>query len=472
MGMKGFQKRMAASGVALFMAIAAPVAVTAETLADALVSAYTNSGLLNQYRAVLRAADEDVAVAVANLRPVIGWSGSVEYARARLNSSSTPSVLTSDNTSVSMGLGFEWLLWDFGGSKLTVEAKKEAVLATREALVGVEQSILLQAVDAYMRVRNSSEIVALRENNVRVITEELRAAKDRFEVGEVTRTDVAQAEARLAAAQSAYAQAQGDLVAAQEYFVAAVGRKPGRLSPPPAVPATAKTMSEAKAIAVRTHPDIKKAQHEATAAELAIQITAASAKPKISLNSKIGLEENFGSTNFNHGGSISLDVSGPIYSGGKISALSRQAYANRDAARAKLLVATQTVEREVGTAFSNLKVAGAAREAVDGQVRAATVAFRGVREEATLGARTTLDVLNAEQELLDAKANLIAARNSEYVAAYSLLETMGLLTAEHLKLKVQRYDAAAYYNQVKSAPAAVSKQGQQLDRVLKGIGKK
>lgn len=472
MGMMGIRRRLAASGLALMVGIAAPVMANAENLADALTSAYKNSGLLTQYRAVLRAADEDVAVAVAALRPVIGWSGSVEHSQARVMTSSLLAPRNTEGTSVSVGLGLEWLLWDGGASKLTVEAQKEAVLATREALIGVEQNVLLQAVDAYMSVRSTSETVALRQNNVRVITEELRAAKDRFDVGEVTRTDVAQAEARLAAARSAFAQAQGDLVAAQEYFVEAVGRRPGALTPPPAVPATAKTMSEAKAIAVRTHPDVKRAQHEATAADLAVAITQASVKPKVSLNSNLGLEENFDSRNFSKAGSISLQASGPIYAGGQISALYRQAIANRDAARATLLVTTRTAEREVGTAFSNLKVARAARAALEQQVRAATVAFRGVREEATLGARTTLDVLNAEQELLDARASLISARNSEYVAAYALLETMGLLTTEHLKLKVQRYDAAAYYNQVKSAPASVSKQGRQLERVLQGLGKK
>lgn len=472
MGITGLRKRMTAGGIALVMAVSAPMVASAESLADALASAYNNSGLLTQYRAVLRASDEDVAVALADLRPVLGWSSSLEYSRAKFtNSSSFAFDRTTDGVSVSAGLGLEQVLWDAGKTKLSVEAKKEAVLATRQALIGAEQNILLQAVDAYMSVRSASETVALRENNVRVISEELRAAKDRFDVGEVTRTDVAQAEARLAAARSSLAQAQGDLVSAQLYFKAAVGRKPGQLTPPPLVPATAKSMDDARAIAVRTHPDIKKLQHEVAAAELAIAITEASMSPSVSLNSTLGWEENFNSPNYTHGFTLSLEAKGPIYSGGKLSALLRQSIANRDAKRAELLVATQTVEREVGTAFSTLRVAGAARDAYDRQVRAATVAFRGVREEATLGARTTIDVLNAEQELLNARANLISARNNEYVAAYALLKNMGLLTAQHLKLKVQRYDETAYFNEVKDAPALMSKQGRKLDRVLRGIGK-
>ncbi|WP_420568250.1 TolC family outer membrane protein [Thalassovita sp.] len=474
MGFMGLRKRVATGGIALMMAVSAPVAASAESLADALASAYNNSGLLNQYRAVLRAADEDVAVALADLRPVIGWTGTVQYApvRSGLRDTPLPSTTTNQNVSVTSLIGLEQLLWDNGSTRMSVEAKKEAVLATRAALVGVEQSILLQAVDAYMSVRSASETVALRENNVRVISEELRAAKDRFDVGEVTRTDVAQAEARLASARSQLAQAQGDLVNAQLYFKSAVGRKPGSLTPPPLVPATAKTIAEAKAIAVRNHPNIKKLQHEVTAAELGIEIARASHGPSVKLKSGVSLNENFDSPNYNRSFSMSVEATAPIYSGGKLSALLRRAIANRDAKRAELLVTTQTVEREVGTAFSGLRVAGAAREAYDRQVRAATVAFRGVREEATLGARTTLDVLNAEQELLSAQSNLISARNSEYVAAYSLLENMGLLTAQHLNLKVQRYDESAYYNQVKNAPAGLSKQGRQLERVLQGIGKK
>lgn len=474
MGISNFRKRLVAGGLAVVMGATAPATASAETLADALVSAYNNSGLLNQYRAVLRAADEDVASAVADLRPVIGWTADMTYSRTRSRSRSLLGTTTGtrDGTSVTVGLGMEWLLWDGGKTKLSVEAQKEAVLSTRAALIGVEQNVLIQAVDAYMSVRSAAETVALRENNVRVITEELRAAKDRFDVGEVTRTDVAQAEARLAAARSSYAQAQGDLVTAREYFKAAVGRNPGALTPPPMVPATAKSMSEAKAIAVRNHPDIKQAQHEVSATELGVKIAAASAGPSVSLSSKLGMVENFDSTHFTKTGSIGIDVSGPIYSGGKISALYRKSIANRDAARSKLLVTTQNAEREVGTAFSNMRVTSAARSAFEQQVRAATVAFRGVREEATLGARTTLDVLNAEQELLDAQASLIAARNNEYVAAYALLQAMGLLTAEHMKLNVQRYDPAAYYNQVKRAPAANSPQGRKLDRVLQGLGKK
>jgi len=148
----------------------------------------------------------------------------------------------------------------------------------------------------------------------------------------------------------------------------------------------------------------------------------------------------------------------------------RQFQARRDAVRAALHITRHNLEQEVGNAYSFLQVARASLQASDEQVRAATVAFRGVREEATLGARTTLDVLNAEQELLNARANVISAQADQVIASYSVLASMGLLTADHLKLPVQQYDPSAYYNLVKDAPTTLSDQGQALDRVLRAIG--
>ncbi len=457
---------------ALALTVSMPAAALADTLADAMADAYKNSGLLEQNRAVLRAADEDVAVAVSALRPVLTWAYTVTHSFGQSRSASTGGAAVGfTNNDVTLALAAEQLLWDNGRSKKQIEAAKEAVLSTRQALVSIEQAVLLQAVDAYTRVRTAAETVALRENNVRVIIEELRAAKDRFEVGEVTRTDVAQAEARLAQARAAQAQAQGDLVSAQEYFLAAVGRRAGRLASPPTAPMTAKSAAEAKAVAQRTHPDVLKAKHDVAAADLAVAISEAAMKPTVALKGRYGLTETFDSTNFSHAGSVSVEASGPIYMGGRLSASLRQAMARRDVARSALHLTSVSVAQNAGTAFANLQVARAAREAGDRQVRFARVAFRGVREEATLGARTTLDVLNAEQELLNAQASLITAVANEYLASYSLLSSMGLLTAQHLRLGVPRYDPAAYYKQVKDAPALKSEQGKKLDKMLRRIGK-
>ncbi|MCR8726662.1 TolC family outer membrane protein [Frigidibacter sp. ROC022] len=449
-----FLTRFAAVAV---VAIAAAAPLRAETLTDALISAYKNSNLLEQNRALLRAADEDVATAVASLRPVLSYAASANRSYGSQSSS----------FSATLTLSADIMLFNFGRSQMAVDLARESVLATREALVSVEQNVLYSAVDAYMSVISAAEFVALRESNVRLITQELRAAQDRFELGEVTRTDVSLAEARLALARANLAAAQGDYNAARERYKAAIGHYPGQLSPPPAAPRTAKTVEAARSIAMRMHPSILQAQREVTINELSIEIAKAAMKPALTAGASTSLIDG-GTTS----SSLNLTLSGPIYQGGKLSAAYRKAIAQRDAARSGLLQQSVLVEQNVGIAWSQVAVAAAQLEASDRQIRASTVAYRGVREEATLGARTTLDVLNAEQELLDAKASRISAYSTYYTATYALLREMGLLTVDHLKLGIVTYDPEGYYNAVKTAPVRkVSPQGQKLDRVLKSIGK-
>ena len=246
--------KTAVSAVFSATILAAPAA--AETLADALAKAYRNSGLIEQNRAVLRAADEDVAQALAVLRPVLGYAAGVNYADPTLN----------DNISASVALTASMLLYDFGRSQLGVDAAKESVLATRAALVDVENTVLLNTVNAYLAVRRSEAFVELRENNVRLLTQQLRATRDRFEVGEVTRTDVSLAEARLAAARSGLAAEQGGLARAREQYKAVVGAYPGRLAPPPRTPAIPGSENAAREIARRNNPQIAQVQHQVAAA--------------------------------------------------------------------------------------------------------------------------------------------------------------------------------------------------------------
>ncbi|MDX1821408.1 MAG: TolC family outer membrane protein [Paracoccaceae bacterium] len=464
--------RFVAGMIAGLLVLGAPAAALADTLADALAGAYNNSGLLEQNRALLRAADEDVGVALSALRPIIGWSADVTYSNGDARSSQTGGLARStEDSSGSLALTANILLYDGGRSRMGVDIAKESVLATRQALIGVEQNILLQAVQAYMDVRSNTEIVALRRNNVRVITQELRAAQDRFEVGEVTRTDVALAEARLAGANALLAQAEGDLAEARAFYRFAVGRDANALAAPPALPARPASVAAAQAVAMRGHPDILRAQHEVTVSDLRVLIAKSSAIPQVQLQSRYGITEDLRGSDYNRGGSIGIGVTGPIYQGGRNSALERQAINLGTAARSALFETTQRIAQNVSTAFARVDVARAAIEASDRQIRAARTAFEGVREEATLGARTTLDVLNAEQELLDAQANRITAVSNQYVAAYGLLSSMGQLTAQNLRLQVQIYDPGSYYNQVQSAPSSISRQGRQLDQVLKSLGR-
>ncbi|WP_229801368.1 TolC family outer membrane protein [Tateyamaria omphalii] len=441
---------------------------TADTLADAMVGAYTHSGLLDQNRALLRAADEDVPIALAALRPIINWSASVTQEFGDVTSVAGTSS-SAESTDVVLALSASLQLYDGGADRARVEATKETVLATRATLLNVEQGVLLRAATAFINVGRQQNFVALSQNNLRLLQEELRAANDRFEVGEVTRTDVSLAEAAVAQARSNLANAQRNLIQAQAEYTNVVGRRPGRLAPLPALPRTEARTESAQAVAVRNHPDMEAARRQVSANELLVTAANKDTLPVVTLEGTLGVREDIGNPDDGRTGSIGVEVTGPIYQGGRLSALERQAMASRDASRGNLHNVRHGVQQDVVNAISDLEAARASLTASERQIRAARIAFQGVREEATLGARTTLDVLDAEQDLLDAETNRIAAQADQYIAAYSVLESMGLLTAQRLKLPVQLYDPAAYYNLVKNGPAKQSKQGKQLDRVLRAL---
>jgi outer membrane protein len=434
-----------------------------ETLADALVSAYNHSGLLEQNRALLRAADEDVASASAALLPIVNWSAQAQRTYRRQT--------RAWNSNATISVKAELLLYDFGGSAASIEAARESVFATRSQLLSIEQQIMLRAVTAYLNVRSTSKFVALRQNNLRLLTQELRAAKDRFDVGEVTRTDVALAEARLAQARSGLANAQGDLLRARAEYANVIGHQPRNLAQLPRLPRISGNVVSAQSQAVRNHPDMITAQHQVASVEYAIKSAKAALEPKIKLTGSLSPQNDLISGDFTNNVTVGLGVSGPIYNGGKISSGVRRAMAQRDATRANLHVVRSNLQQSVANAYAFYSSVNAALNASQQQIRASRVAFRGVREEASLGARTTLDVLNAENELLNAEAALISTQTEQYIAAYTILSSTGSLTAKKLGLNVQQYDPEAYYKLVKDGVAKKSKQGAQLDKVLRALQK-
>lgn len=441
-----------ASAVALLSAGGA----RSESLGDALVSAYRNSNLLDQNQAVLRAADEDFAVAVSTLRPVISWLAQAQAVeRSGL----------SNQSSGLLGLTLDWEVYGFGRRTLDIEAAKEAILATRQALLAVEQNVLLDAVTAYMDLRRALQTVDLNETSVNLISEQLRAAQDRFEVGVVTRTDVALAEARLAATRAALAAAEGEADVARAAYEARIGHRPDDRTALPQPPALPGSLDEAVSIANRLQPVIRQAQHTARVADLRVERAAAERLPSVGANLRLEADDNG-----DEQGIATLQLSQTIYAGGRLSAQHRSAIADRDAARAELLQAGVRVAESVALAWSGIEVGRAEIVAIERQIEAATVAYEGVVEEANLGARTTLDVLDAEQDVVEAKTSLANSEARLQVAIYSLLASMGLLTAENLKLGIPVYDPEAYFNAVKSAPST-SVQGESLDRVLQAIGK-
>lgn len=438
----------------------APLPSMAQSLADTFVAAYRNSNILDQNRALLRAADEDVAVAVAQLRPVVNFAAGLQ---GRTQSGGVGSLTLSFN------LNADITLIDFGRGRLAQEAAKAQVLATRQALVNAEQQVLSDAVSAFMDVRTATEAVLLQQATVRVITRELSAARERFELGEVTRTDVSLAEARLAAARSQLAASEGDLAAAREGYKLVTGSYPRSLNAAPGLPRTPTSLNAAQDIARRTHPSVKQAQFEVTAADLNAERV--DAQRHGSMTGSASLGQSFANrTGDSVTATAGVTYARPIYQGGQLRALSRQAIARRDAARAGLHQSVAQVLQNVGLAWANLDVTRARISASRQQVAAAQSAFEGTREEARLGARTTLDVLNAENDLLDARTTLLEAEAGLQTATYNLLASMGLLTVDHLGLGITTYDPEAYYNAVKDAPA-ISAQGEALDRVLRALDK-
>ena len=460
----GIKQTLAASLIAIGTALS-PMALSAESLGDALASAYKSSGLLEQNRANLRATDEGVADAVANMRPTIGYSTSANY------SSATKKWAKSLQFSASMAL------FTFGRNKLSVDVAKETVLATRASLVSIEQDVLSGAVTAYMTVRANDAQANLRANSVRLMQQNLRAAQDRFEVGEITRTEVSQVEAQLATARAQLAAAQGQVSAAREGYKVAVGNYPSKLSSPPAVKVPAKSVEEAVRIATRGHPSIKALQHRIAASDIAVEIAERGLFPTVSARASRGQStENWTSSAIDPDGftnTLGVEAAGTIYAGGKGSAAIRRAMATRDGERATLHSTTRQIEQGVRTAWSMLSVFDASSRANAASVKAQRVAYQGVKEEAELGASTTLDVLRAEQDLLDAQVSAIQARIDQEAGVYTLLNAMGLMTVDHLKLNVPVYDPAAYYNAVKNAPTRhISAEGDKLDRVLEALGRK
>lgn len=460
--MNGLRTLLTASASAAVM-IFAPMA-QAETLTDALIAAYKNSHLLDQNRALLRAADEDVASAVAALRPVVAFSLGTTYLNTEDRLAGVE-FTTDGLINTTAELTWTMSLYDFGRGAAAVANTKEVVLATRARLVDFEQQVLSATVQAYVDVRRTAEIVSLRKNNVELIGQELKAAGDRFDVGEITRTDVALAESRLASARAAQAAADGDYVVAREAYKAVTGKYPGNLAVPPKAPKIPGSLTEAQKIALRTHPTLTQVQHQVAAADFVVARAEANLRPTLNGQASVGVAPGGVESE-----SVTLQLKQTLYAGGGLSADYRQAVANREAQRANLHQVAVNVEQNVGRAWANLDVANASIIANNRQIEAAQVAFDGLREEAKLGARTTLDVLNAEQELLNARASKATSEATRYAGVYSVLQSMGLLTVEHLQLGIPTYDVTGYYNAVKDAPLGGSAQSKSLDRIMKSIG--
>lgn len=457
MGFWGHIRKTAATAAVTFTLIAP---AQADTLADALAASYRNSHVLEQNRALLRATDEGVEQTLAALGPVVEF-----VAQALTNSEGAPEVQASLSLQASM------VLYDFGRGRMRVDQAQARVLATRAALVSVEQSVLLNAANAYLDLYAKLQVVQLRRNNVGVINEQVRAATERFELGDATRTDVEIAEARLAGARSALASAEGDASIAREVYNLAVGRYPRGISAPPSLPRLPASLEAAQATARRLHPSITQAQHMVEVADLSSQIAGRERYGTVSgtltataqHQAITGLSET-NTTDLTAG----LRYGVTLYDGGRLNSLERSAVASAAAERSALHQTVAQVLQSVSANWAMLSVARAGLAASDVQIDASRAAYESVQASAELGSMTTLDVLNSEQELQDARSSRIQAATRVHQAAYALLASMGQMTVESLQLGIPTYDADAYVRGLEAEGRIPprSTQGSRLDRIL------
>jgi len=430
----------------------------AETLTDALISAYKNSPDLKAQRASLRGTDEDVAKAWAARRPTLSAQTSTG-----INHSF---AFNSDSSFATLNLAASLTLWDGGMSKLAIKTAKASVKVGRATLIETEQRALMAAVTAYMDMIRDKNLLKLADTSLDVASQQVKASHDRLAVGEVRRTDVSQVEARQALAQSIVALRQGTLEISREAYHIATGVYPGGLAPPSTLPPLPKTENAARALGLRLHPSIVRAHNLITIADLNVARARAAMRPRITLQGSLGINANAptGDT-----ASLSINGSMPIYQGGSLTSTLRQAQVLAEKARFDLQRSGQLVVQGVNRRWSQLMIARATITARRNEVSSAQVALRGIRDQANLGTSTALDVLDAERVLFEARTNFATAHHDEEIAAYGLLSATGLLTAQHLGLGVKIYDPAKHYHQVEKAPGP-SKRSKLLQRLLHRAG--
>lgn len=416
----------------------------AETLDEALVSAYRSNPTLLAKRAELRATDEGVSSARSGWRPTVLLEGDLGHTEFE---NKTRTGKTRDSFSPrGISLSAVQPLYTGGRTEAEIRVAEHAVQAGRADLQVTEQGVMLDAVTAYFDVlRNLSE-VQLNINNERVVGKQLEAARNRFEVGEVTRTDVAQAEARLAQARADRVAAEGNLVASRSTYREVIGDLPTQLEWPEPAPHLPESEDAARELAAKANPSIVLAEFGERGAREQIDVARSTLMPKVQLRGDLsqGYEQ---STFFEResAASIRAQVTVPLYQSGSEYAEVRRTKQVAGQRRLELDIARRAVFDEVTQAWEALMTAQARGAALASQIEAARAALDGVEQEADVGLRTTLDVLDAEQELFAAQVNAVRARRDEYVAGFRVKSSVGELTAELLGLPVERYDVTGYY---------------------------
>jgi outer membrane protein len=431
---------------------AGPGMTPPHTLAEALSAAYASNPQLQAARAQLRATDEQVPQALAGWRPTVtigvtgGWAFGNEIEFNSVASQST----REDRPLVTATGTITQPIYRGGKTKGQTDQAVNADRAQRASLIATEQQVFTTVINAYVGVVEARQAESINRNNVEVLTRQLQATNDRFRVGEITRTDVAQAEAALAGAQAQLETAIGNTQTALATYVQAVGFEPGDLTDPQPLALPVKTQAQAVQLASANNPNVIAAQFNDSAARDAIDVAFSSLMPTLNLqvagfdeyqSTVKGIDQN--------GGQVVANVSVPIYQGGAEYAAIRAARQTEQQQRKNLDNARRTAVQAAIQAWQTLIAARATVQSTRVQIQANAVALEGVEREAIVGSRTTLDVLNAQQALLESQLTLVQNLASLVTASYAIADAAGRLTARDLNLAVPIYDETAYYNAVK-----------------------
>ncbi|HSK38355.1 MAG TPA: TolC family outer membrane protein [Arenibaculum sp.] len=419
-----------------------------QSLEDALAQAYMGNPTLEAQRAQLRATDELVPQALSGYRP--NAEISAEYGIESTESRTQTGTVDRTTHPAAAALSVTQPLYRGGRTVAATERAESLVQAQRAALLSAEQEILLDAVVAYLDVVRDQAVVELNVNNVQVLQRQLDAFRDRFSVGEITRTDVSQAEARLARSLADRIQAEGLLQASRAVFTRVVGSSPGELDAPTPEFQLPGSLDETVTLAQENNPSVVASQYSEQAALGAVDQVRGELLPEIGVQGALSRSwEPQSSVSRADGASITAQVRIPLYQAGVVSARVREAKHTAGQRRIEIEETRRQVREAAIRAWEALTTARAAIRSRQSQVDAAEIALEGVRQEAVVGARTTLDVLDAEQELLDARVELVRSQRDETAAAFQVLAAIGQLTARQLGLPVEYYDPEIYYNEVR-----------------------
>ena len=433
------------------LALALPAVAAGDTLLEAMAKAYVANPQLEAERARLRATDEGVPQALSGWRPTVTARGSAGYGRYRSKRPFPVGENTESRNPSNVQLEAVQPLYDGDRSAARLRAAGHRVSAQRARLVAVEQTVFLATGLAFMDVVRDQAVVELTVNNVSVLRRRLQAAQDQFEVGEVTRTDVAQAEARLARAIAERVSAEGRLETSRANYQRVVGELPARLDPPPPLAALPQTKEEAVEAASRDNPEVAAASFDERAALEDAEAIRSELLPRVNLVGTVSHAKDAGGRGIRSNDvTVAATVTMPLYEAGNITSRRRAAIETASRLRAVTEDRRRVAIEQAVRAWESLASARARLESLTTEVMASEIALDGLQQEAEVGTRTLLDVLDAEQDLLDARVNVVRTKQSEAVASYQLAAAAGRLTVEAQQVPVAPYDFQANYDRVRA----------------------